>query len=109
MRVSFFTLRHAYRGSAPETVIADFNTLTALIAYFNASLPIINGEWGYTSAQWPCFYLNRVDSPTQGKYVPRMWLSALLGGAKVSINYDWKDDGTNAADCESNFGSVYAK
>ena len=58
------------------------------------------GEWGYTSATRPCDYGNRVSRAVQGKYVPRMWLSALLGGAVVSIHYDWKNDGTNGSNCD---------
>jgi hypothetical protein len=51
---------------------------------------VLSGEWGYTSAAFPgCTYGNRVSRPTQGKYVPRMWFAALLGGATVGICYDW--------------------
>jgi hypothetical protein len=36
-----------------------------------------------------------------------MWFSDLLGGASLAaIQYDWRDDGSNASNCEDNFGSV---
>ena len=61
---------------------------------------------GYTSATPPCTYGNKVPRALQGKYVPRMWFAALLGGATVAISYDWKDDGADPTNCEDNFGSV---
>lgn len=39
----------------------------------------------------------------------RMWLTNTLSGVPTSISYDWRDDGTNTSDCESNFGSVRNK
>jgi hypothetical protein len=83
------------------------------------------GEWGYTSAQPPCSYGNRVDRPTQAKYLLRQWYTLLLvnGGVKGTASIycegarcrrharshspvadDWKNDGDNVGDCESNFG-----
>jgi len=35
-----------------------------------------------------------------------MWLTNAFAGVQVSIAYDWRDDGANLTDCESNFGSV---
>lgn len=70
-------------------------------------MPIISGEWGYTSADpKTCGYGNKVDNITQGLYAARMWLSNTIAGVHTSILYDWKNDGTNISDCESNFGSV---
>ena len=101
---------HPYRSGAPESASAELRELAALIASYRPGaadvLPILSGEWGYTSAVKPCDYGNRVPRQLQGKYVPRMWMAALLGGATVGINYDWKDDGDNISACESNFGSV---
>ena len=98
---------HPYRSGPPESATADLLALSALItSYVPGGKPILSGEWGYTSAMKPCDYGNRVQSQTQGKYVPRMWLSALLAGAEVMISYDWKNDGPNISNCEDNFGSV---
>ena len=100
---------HPYRSAAPEDALGDFARLFSLIAGYRKSLPVVPGEWGYTSAAPPCRYGNKRDRVLQGKYVPRMWLVDILAGAEGPyVNYDWKDDGTNATDCESNFGSVEA-
>jgi hypothetical protein len=47
-----------------------------------------------------------VDELTQAKYVVRMWLLNAAAGVPTSIAYDWRNDGSNSSDCESNFGSV---
>lgn len=100
---------HPYRANAPESAAADLASLRALMTSRGAhpDMAMIAGEWGYTTAPAPCKYGNKRDRVVAGKYVPRMWLTDLLGGASVAmIQYDWRDDGTNATDCESNFGSV---
>ena len=100
---------HPYRAAAPEDALGDFARLFALIAGYGKSLPVIPGEWGYTSAAPPCRYGNKRDRVLQGKYVPRMWLTDIMAGAVGPyVNYDWKNDGSNSTDCESNFGSVEA-
>jgi hypothetical protein len=70
-------------------------------------MPLISGEWGYTTAVPPCTYANRRDETTQGAYLARMWLSNTMAGVIVSINYDWRDNGANTTVCEDNFGSVH--
>jgi len=100
---------HPYRSGPPESAAAELQQLAAIVALYAAPgkhYPVLSGEWGYTSASLPCNYGNRVPRPTQGKFVPRMWLAALLGGASVGISYDWKDDGLDPTNCEDNFGSV---
>jgi len=99
---------HPYRASAPEDALYDYIALNQLLKDSNhPNFNIVPGEWGYTSATEPCDYGNKRDRVTQGKYVPRMWLTNLLAGTVLaSINYDWKNDGENTTDCESNFGSV---
>ena len=99
---------HPYRSEAPEDVLADYAALRALISnYSTEPLQINAGEWGYTSALPPCVYGNKRDRILQGKFVPRMWLVNTLGAVNVSILYDFRDDGNNATNCESNFGSVF--
>jgi len=100
---------HPYRSGPPESAAGDLQQLAAIIAAYAApdkAYPVLSGEWGYTSAALPCNYGNRVPAALQGKYVPRMWFAALLGGATVGISYDWKDDGGDPTNCEDNFGSV---
>jgi len=98
---------HPYRSGPPESAAAELRQLSAIIKqYVPAGMPILSGEWGYTSALPPCTYGNRVSQTDQGKFVPRMWFAALLGGASTMISYDWKDDGSDPTNCEDNFGSV---
>ena len=99
---------HPYRSTAPEDALGDYKALRQmLVAAGFPSFPFLGGEWGYTSALPPCIYGNKRDRVTQGKYVPRMWITNMIAGTVIaSINYDWKNDGTNVTDCESNFGSV---
>jgi hypothetical protein len=104
---------HPYRAGPPESVLQDWVQLAALIANYTppgqAPLAMIDGEWGYTSALPPCPYGNKASPLVQGKYVARMWLLNALSNVPLSISYDWRDDGTNKTDCESNFGSVLAE
>ena len=103
---------HPYRSGPPESVLADWVTLRGLVERYapagKATMPLIDGEWGYTSAIPPCDYGNKVSELTQGKYLVRMWLTNLIAGVETSIAYDWRDDGMNATNCEDNFGSVRA-
>lgn len=103
---------HPYRAGPPESVLADWATLAALIAKYTPAgttpLSMVDGEWGYTSAALPCAYGNRVSQLGQAKYLVRMWLLNALAGVPVSIAYDWRDDGSDVANCEDNFGSVHS-
>jgi len=102
---------HPYRpgNQGPETAIPNYQQLAQLIAQYNPNKPqpIISGEWGYTTCDG-CSpdYNNQVHYVTQAKYLARQWLVNTLSHVGVSIWYDWKNDGTNKADPESNFGSV---
>ncbi|HEX5324672.1 MAG TPA: cellulase family glycosylhydrolase [Capsulimonadaceae bacterium] len=92
---------HPYRSSNPETAAADYATLRGLIARYAPSgkeIPLISSEWGYSSAG--------VSEEQQAQYLTRQWLSNLEQGIKVSIWYDWHDDGPYPRDGESNFGTV---
>lgn len=102
---------HPYRATPPDTALDDYVRLRALIEKYGAtptqrSMPILSGEWGYTTATLPCMYGNRCDELTQAAYLARMWLTNTLAGTTVSINYDWSDGNGGPADCESHFGSV---
>ena len=109
---------HPYRGTPPETAIDDYATLRGMIRKYGKSaqrtMPLISGEWGYTSATSACLYPNRQSEAGQAAYLARMWLVNTLTGAgpsrplTTSINYDWSDGGTDPASCEGNFGSVRA-
>jgi len=94
---------HPYRQQAPETVAADYDRLRRLIAQYapkGKKIPILSGEWGYSSA-WRNF-----DEVKQGKMLPRQFLTNLANEIPLSIWYDWHDDGTKPTEPEHHFGTV---
>ncbi len=94
---------HPYRQKPPETAEEDYNRLKLLLARAcpGKKLPIISGEWGYSTA-W-----GKMTEELQAQYLARQWLTNLANDVNVSIWYDWKDDGDNPKDPEHHFGSVY--
>ena len=95
---------HPYRQEGPETAAAEYARLRQLIARYapaGKKVPIISGEWGYSSA-W-----NKYDEARQGKMLPRQWLVDLEQGVPLSIWYDWHDDGQDAKEPEHHFGTVH--
>jgi hypothetical protein len=94
---------HPYRQGDPETVEGEYRRLRALIARYapkGKAIPIISGEWGYSTA-WKGF-----DEARQGRYLPREFLVNLCNDVPVSIFYDWHDDGTDPKEAEHHFGVV---
>ena len=94
---------HPYRQSDPETVSTEYRKLRLLIEKYkpaNKIIPIVSGEWGYSSA-WSSF-----DDVRQGKYAPREMLTNLINDIPISIWYDWHDDGTDVKEPEHHFGTV---
>jgi len=94
---------HPYRQDPPEGAAADYLRLRALIARYRPDrpdLPILSGEWGYSSV-WKGF-----DPELQGRYLARQFLTNLSMGVPVSIWYDWHDDGQDPKESEHHFGTV---
>lgn len=94
---------HPYRQTPPETAAAEYARLRRLIAKYapkGKTIPILSGEWGYSSA-W-----HAIDEATQGKYLARQWLTDLANEVPVSIWYDWHDDGLDPKEGEHHFGTV---
>lgn len=95
---------HPYRKTEPETVAADYCRLRNLIQSYKGgaadSVPIISGEWGYSSVwRW-------VDEKQQADLLTRQFLTNLANGIPISIWYDWRDDGIDANESEHHFGIV---
>lgn len=98
---------HPYRSATkpPETAAEDYQRLRKLIERHapdeaKKRIPILSGEWGYPSCT------NGVSLETQAAFIARQQLANLLDGIPLSIWYDWKNDGTNPAEPEHNFGVV---
>jgi hypothetical protein len=94
---------HPYRQKAPETAAEDYRRLREVIAKYapaGKAVPIVSGEWGYSSA-W-----GKYDADVQGKMLPREFLTNVMNGVPVSIWYDWHDDGPDPKEGEHHFGTV---
>jgi hypothetical protein len=94
---------HPYRHGNPETVAFDYARIRKLIGRYapkGKTIPIISGEWGYSSA-W-----KHIGEAEQGKLLPREFLTNLANGVPLSIWYDWHDDGRDPNEPEHHFGTV---
>ncbi len=94
---------HPYRDTAPETAASDFQSVEALIHQFapnSKPVPILASEWGY-SELYPGLNINR-----QARLAVREFLSNMSSGLRLTIWYDWHDDGTDAQNAEDRFGTV---
>ena len=98
---------HPYRQTSPEAAANEYCHLRDLIDRYRIAgaaspreIPIISGEWGYSSA-W-----RRMNEDRQGQMFAREMLTNVGNGIPISIWYDWRDDGTDANDPEHHFGLV---
>ena len=94
---------HPYRQTGPEGAAADYQKLRRLIARYapeGKTIPILCGEWGYSSI-WPGF-----DDAKQGRLLARQWLVNIESGIPLSIWYDWHDDSPDPKDPEVHYGTV---
>jgi hypothetical protein len=95
---------HPYRQQNPEKVVPEYQKLRDLIKQYapaGKEIPIISGEWGYSSA-WKKF-----DEEKQARYLPRELLTNVASGVPISIWYDWHEDGTDPKEAEHHFGTVH--
>jgi hypothetical protein len=99
---------HPYRSykKGPETAAEDYTKIRELMEKHGRTaaekrLPIISGEWGYSS-----YTPKGVSLETQAAFLARQQLANLYQGVPISIWYDWKDDGADLGEREQNFGTV---
>lgn len=93
---------HPYASSNPETVIAAYQRVSNLIRRYapkDKQVPIVCSEWGYNSMDY--------TEEQQAQYLVREFMSNLLAGVRLSIWYDWRDDGSDPKNREHHFGIVY--
>ncbi len=97
---------HPYRQRDPESAAEEIRQLHRLIAAFAAKgtqIPILAGEWGYSSTwDW-----KGMDEVKQSKLLAREFLSNLACGVPLTIWYDWHDDSADPKDPEAHFGTVH--
>lgn len=92
---------HPYRGNNPETSVSELRAVRQLIHHYappGKTIPLVSSEWGYSTVN--------VSEDTQAQYLARTWLSNLAEGVRLSIWYDWHDDGPDPKDAEHHFGTV---
>ena len=98
---------HPYRGKEPETATPEYAKLRELIDKYaprdKKGLPILSGEWGYS-----LLHFRRDANPAekQAQYLARQFLVNLMNDVRLSIWYDWHDDGPDPNEYEHNFGTV---
>lgn len=92
---------HPYRSGPPETAVPEYGRLRALIARYAAPgrrVPVLSGEWGYSSTN--------VSEEVQANYLARQWLVNAWQDIRLSIWYDWKNDGPDPKEPEHRFGTL---
>jgi len=94
---------HPYRGplDTPETAASEYRAVRLLIHRYapkGRQIALVASEWGYSSVN--------VTEERQAQYLTREWLSNLAEGIRLSIWYDWHDDGTDPKEGEHHFGTV---
>jgi len=95
---------HPYGSAKPEDAAILYAGTRELIAKYakkGTNYPIVSGEWGYSS--WE----NGVSLETQADFIARQFLSNMASGVRLSIWYDWRDDGLDPNENEHHFGTVY--
>ena len=97
---------HPYRQTNPENAAKEYCVLRDMIERYrprgasSAPIPIISGEWGYSSA-W-----RNVSEEKQSQLLTRSWLTNMANGIPISIWYDWQDDGSDPGEAEHHFGLI---
>lgn len=91
---------HPYRHHEPESVLADYRRLRALIARYakGREIPVLCGEWGY-SAAWSDY-----GELKQALMLTRLFLVNTEAGIPLTVLYDWRNDGPSSSEPEHNFG-----
>lgn len=94
---------HAYGAAKPEDAARYYSTIRDIVAKYapkGKQIPIVSGEWGYPAVAG--FTVEK-----QGEYIVRSFLTNLMNDVRLSIWYDWRDDGPDPNEAEHHFGTVY--
>lgn len=95
---------HPYRYRSPETVFEDYNKLKKIIGHYtDKDIPIISGEWGYSTVPTP---YQKLTDLKQAEYLVRMFLVNSQEKIPISIWYNWQNNGVDTNAKEQNFGIV---
>ena len=94
---------HPYLHGGPESYGSAYDATRQLIKKYalpGQQLNVMCGESGYSSVE------GELDEEAQGKYLARLFLFDVMSEVPLTIWYDWREDGENPRDRESNFGIV---
>jgi len=93
---------HPYRKLEPETAVGDYKDLKKLISNYphKENIQIVSSEWGYHTAK------DGISENKQAQYIAREYLINIMSGVKISIWYDWKNDGADKNNGEHNYGII---
>lgn len=94
---------HPYGSGKPEDAAILYGKARELIGKYapkGREYPLVSGEWGYSSCN------KGVPVETQADYIARQFLSNMANGVRLSIWYDWRDDGPDPNENEHRFGTV---
>jgi hypothetical protein len=95
---------HPYDCNPPELLSDRLLYLRAMVGqYLTNSPPVWDTEWGFSST-WFGDGQSAAAEGRQAVLVAREFLSACAGGFPLIIYYDLRDDGTDPANSENNFG-----
>jgi hypothetical protein len=90
---------HPYGHWPPDKAVDTYPALQKLIKdSCGKDLPIVSGEWGFSTAA--------MSGEVQAQFLTRMMLTNEANGVRLSIWYDWHDDGDDPKNWEHNFGTV---
>jgi hypothetical protein len=95
---------HPYRSGSPESASDDVLAVRALVQEaLPSNPPVWNTEWGYSSS-WFGDGHSSAARTRQAVMAIRELLTAWSLGFPLIIYYDLRDDGTDPANAEHNFG-----
>ena len=94
---------YRYFKQPPESAQDDY----AKIVLSLSVMPVQKERCPLSAANGAMLDIDKgVSTDTQAAYLVRQQLINLLAGVPISIWYDWKNDGPDAAEREHNFGTV---
>jgi len=97
---------HPYRKGGGESVGSDLLRLRNFVSdQASPAPPIWSTEWGYSST-WEGDGHGAAERARQAQLVAREALSGWAAGLPLIVIYNLRDDGTDPADAEHNFGLV---
>ncbi len=86
-------------NKGPYINLEKYKHLRELISkYTKRDIPIISSEFGFSSSDW------NISPKRQAALLVRNYIINQMADIKISIWYNWVDDGTNPKEREHNFG-----